>query len=66
MQVNPIPTDFNADINLLYSSNKLSNKGLIARVDRLELTVQNLTERIKELLTTIENLQYILDGDERR
>lgn len=66
MQVNPIPTDFNADINLLYSSNKLSNKGLIARVDRLELTVQNLTERIKELLTTIENLQYILDGDERK
>ena len=66
MKVNPIPTDFNADINLLYSSNKLSNKGLIARVDRLELTVQNLTERIKELLTTIENLQYILDGDERK
>lgn len=46
MQVNPLQTDFNADINLLYSSNKLSNKGLIARVDRLELTVQNLTERI--------------------
>lgn len=66
MKSNPIPTDFNADINLLYSSNKLSNKGLIARVDRLELTVQNLTERIKELLTTIENLQYILDGDERK
>lgn len=66
MKVNPIPTDFNADINLLYSSNKLSNKGLIARVDRLELTVQNLNERIKELLTTIENLQYILDGDERK
>lgn len=66
MQVNPLQTDFNADINLLHSSNKLSNKGLIARVDRLELTVQNLTERIKELLTTIENLQYILDGDERR
>lgn len=66
MQVNPLQTDFNADINLLYSSNKLSNKGLIARVDRLELTVQNLTERIKELLTTIENLQYILDGDERK
>lgn len=66
MQVNQIPTDFNADINLLYSSNKLSNKGLIARVDRLELTVQNLNERIKELLTTIENLQYILDGDERK
>ena len=66
MQVNPLQTDFNSDINLLYSSNKLSNKGLIARVDRLELTVQNLTERIKELLTTIENLQYILDGDERK
>ncbi len=66
MQFNPLQTDSKVDTNLLYSSNKLSNKGLIARVDRLELTVQNLTERIKELLTTIENLQYILDGDERK
>lgn len=63
MQFNPLLTDSKVDTNLLYSKN---NKGVLARVDRLELTVQNLTERIKELLTTIENLQYILDGDERK
>ena len=63
MQFNPLSIDSKVDTNLLYSKN---NKGVLARVDRLELTVQNLTERIKELLTTIENLQYILDGDERK
>ena len=62
MQCNPLPTDFRADNNLLYSKN---NKGLLARVDRLELTVQNLSERITELSTTIDNLKYILDGNER-
>lgn len=63
MQVSPLLKDFKADNTLLYSQN---NKGLIARVDRLELTAQNLAERITELSTVIENLKYILDGDERK
>lgn len=63
MQFNPLSTDFKANNSLL---NSQSNKGLIARVDRLELTAQNLAERITELSTVIENLKYILDGDERK
>jgi hypothetical protein len=63
MQVNPLPTDFNADNNLLYSK---INKGLINKVDKLEMIVQNLAERITDLSNSIDGIRFILDGDERK
>lgn len=66
MKNNPLQTDFNADINLLYSNNKLINKGLINKVDKLEMVVQTLSERITDLSNIIDGIRFILDGDERK